>query len=167
MELFILICGFVGGWLLVAGPIYQAALELRNEELDRDGFGSTLSTVPEPPKVSSWWWLIPPVAYLKQRRRNGARRDAMMAALKPHQREQLVNFMNKATGWMIVGVGAFFIAIKETWELIEHLHWHPALFWILIVVMPLLAFGNVAVQSSRTRGVLAEEPRQGRPRAGH
>jgi hypothetical protein len=27
--------GFLGAWLLVAGPLYQGALELREEDVDR------------------------------------------------------------------------------------------------------------------------------------
>ena len=29
--------GFLGAWLLVAGPLYQGAIELREEEVDREG----------------------------------------------------------------------------------------------------------------------------------
>jgi hypothetical protein len=32
--------GFLGAWLLVAGPLYQGALELREEEVDREGIAA-------------------------------------------------------------------------------------------------------------------------------
>lgn len=36
MNLVIAWTGFLGAWLLVAGPLYQGALELAEEELDRE-----------------------------------------------------------------------------------------------------------------------------------
>ena len=30
---------FLAAWLLVAGPLYQGALELREEDVDREGIG--------------------------------------------------------------------------------------------------------------------------------
>ena len=35
----------------------------------------------------------------------------------------IVRYMNIARGWMLVGAGAFLIALKETWELVEHQEW--------------------------------------------
>jgi hypothetical protein len=41
-------CGFFGAWFLVAGPVYQAALELEEEGLERDTFA---------PRSPGWWVL--------------------------------------------------------------------------------------------------------------
>jgi hypothetical protein len=51
-----------------------------------------------PPRMSPWWWLIPPVAYLKRRRLGRAYRQAFMDAMPQERAEQMVRFMNKATG---------------------------------------------------------------------
>jgi len=51
--------GFAGAWLLVAGPIYQAAIELEAEEIERDAIRDAAQAVPGPPPNSRWWWLIP------------------------------------------------------------------------------------------------------------
>jgi len=59
----ILWCGFVGAWLLVAGPVYQAALELDAEEVARDALENAANRLPPTPQPSVWWWLIPPVGY--------------------------------------------------------------------------------------------------------
>ena len=45
----------------------------------------------------------------------------------------LVRFINKATGWLYVALGALLIAVKETWELVEYNEWPTWLFWVLIV----------------------------------
>jgi hypothetical protein len=58
---------FAGAWLLVAGPLYQGALELREQDIDREGLEASKARV-EPPKMPSpWWWLVPPVFYLLRR----------------------------------------------------------------------------------------------------
>lgn len=97
MELFILIASFLGGWLLVTGPVYQAALELGQEQIDRAGFEAAAKAVPRPVPLSRWWWLLPPVAYLIHRSRDNAYREAVMHTLTTEQRTQMVGFMNKAS----------------------------------------------------------------------
>lgn len=165
MPYLIALCGFAGAWLLVAGPIWQAALELREEQLDHEMFDRANSAVPDVARVSLWWWLLPPVAYVLQRRRVRIQRDAMFKALGHDELEKAVNFLNKANGWIIVAGGAALLAVKETWELIELLEWPVAVFWILVVVM---AFGCIAVtvtKTVRSARILGEEPPARRPRA--
>ena len=157
MHFAILICGCLGAWLLVAGPVYQAALELREQEIDHQGIDAATKTVAAPPKVSAWWWLVPPVAYLKQRRRSTAYREAVMEALGPDQLKQTVDFMNKARGWLIVAGGAFLIAVKETWEIVEYLEWPVWVFVIALVVFLGLALGNVGAQMSQSARMLKRD----------
>jgi hypothetical protein len=147
--------GFLGAWLLVAGPVYQAYLELKEQEFERERFTAAGTGVPEPPRVSGWWWLLPPVKYLLERRRSAKWRDAMLAALPHDELENLVNFLNKARGWLYVGLGGFLIATKETWELHEHYEWPQYAFWLLMLGMALLAVTNLAVMAHRSRSVLA------------
>jgi hypothetical protein len=142
MDVFIHLAGFLGAWLLVAGPMLQGAIELRDEDLDRDAFTvDGVQKVPEPAPVSNWWWLLPPVAYYKNRKRRQAHHDAIFATLTQSQREQFVGFTNKATGWFTVAGGAFLIALKETWELTELFE---LALWVYIVVVVVLAVACVA-----------------------
>src|SRR5262245_46427725 len=69
--------GFLGAWLLVAGPLYQGALELREEDVDREGLEASKARVPRPESPSPWWWLLPPVFYLIRRNRSRAYRQAV------------------------------------------------------------------------------------------
>jgi hypothetical protein len=146
--------GFLGGWLLVAGPIYQAALELEDENIERDVLAAASQQVDPPPRVSPWWWLLPPVAYLRQRRRARRYRQAVMAVLTSEQMEQLVRFTNKATGWVMVAAGAFFIAIKETWELVEAYEWPTPIWWILILIMVVISTSYTVGRMRRSHEVL-------------
>ncbi|MET0693842.1 MAG: hypothetical protein ABWY56_07920 [Propionibacteriaceae bacterium] len=139
--------GFLGAWLLVAGPMYQAVLELDEEDFERDVLSRATATVPPPPRSSPWWWLLPPVAYVLQRRQSQAYRRAVMDALPPESIKQLVRFKNMATGWAFVAFGAFFIAVKETWELQEVYEWPIAVFWVLLVVLVVLCTLNTAVRT--------------------
>jgi hypothetical protein len=157
MEIVIVICGALGGWLLVAGPIYQAALELREQEVDREAIAAAASSIAPPRKLSPWWWLLPPVAYILHQRQSRAHGIAVMDALRPEQREQTISFLNKANGWLIVALGAFLIAFKETWELRELLDWPVVVFWVLVVVLMILCVANATFRMLRTARLLQQD----------
>jgi hypothetical protein len=160
--------GFLGGWLLVTGPIYQASIELREEAFERDVLAAAASSVTPELKVSGWWWLVPPVYWLLARARRQRQEHATFAALTAEQREQFASFMAKASGWLLVGAGAFFIAVKETYELVELHEWHLAVFWVLVVVMPVLSFAYTAASSIRSRSMIDPDFTHERgPRKGH
>lgn len=147
--------GFVGAWLLVAGPFFQAVIELSEEQFTRNEFEAVTANTPAPAPISPWWWLLPPVGYLKQWRRRRDYRNAIMRQFTREQREVMVRFTDKATGWFFVASGAFFIAIKETWELHEVYDWPVPVFWVLVVVMLLACALNTAIRMRRSRGFLA------------
>jgi hypothetical protein len=146
MDVFIHLAGFLGAWLLVAGPLLQGAIELRDEEMDREGFERVKTDVPYPAPISRWWWLLPPVAYYKDKKRSDEFRNATMGVLTAQQRQQFVGFTNKATGWFTVAGGAFLIFLKEAWELAE-LFELPV--WVYVVVVVLLAIAAIANTISR------------------
>ena len=150
MEFVIAICGFIGGWLLVAGPVWQAAIELREEEVDQEAIEAVKSSIPVPAPISLWWWLLPPVAYVLQLRRRREYQEKFNAALEPEQLKQTISFFNKANGWVIVAIGGFLIALKETWELVETFHWPVWVFWVLFVVMPILALASAVRKTINT-----------------
>lgn len=128
--------GFVGAWLLFAGPVYQAALELREEGFDEDeqtALREQMSAMGRPEHINRWWWLLPPVAFYLNQRQSKQWRAKWAARLTPPQREKFRTFQQKAAGWLIVATGALFIAIKESGELVEHSEWPE---WTLI---PMLA----------------------------
>lgn len=133
--------GFIGAWFLVAGPVHQAAVELHEQEIDRERMAAAGRGVEQAPPVSRWWWLVPPVKYVRERRRNKAFRAAVFEAMEPGDRAEFVDYMNKATGWLFVGFGGVCIAAKETWELLEH---HELPVWLWFVIMVVLALGSAA-----------------------
>src|SRR4051794_4179789 len=137
-------CGFLGAWLLVAGPIYQAAIELADEELERSDLERARALTEAPPRVSRWWLLVPPAAYLLYTRRRRAHRRALLHVLTADQLEQLMHFSETATAWMFVASGAFLIAVKETWELHEAYEWSTSIVYALVVAMVIVCAGNTA-----------------------
>lgn len=72
---------------------------------------------------------------LIRRHRGNAFRQAALAQLTQTQREQFTSFINKAVGWFTVAVGAFLLAVEQTWQVIDRYRWPVWLFWLLIVVM--------------------------------
>jgi hypothetical protein len=149
--------GFLGAWLLVAGPIYQAVIELEAEACVRVAVAAGSALVEPPPRTSAWWWLLPPVGWILHRRRARTYQQAVMDAMPRKQLEQFVRFSNKATGWLFVALGAFFIAVKETWELTEHNEWPLIIFWLLLVVLLAICTLNTAVRIRRTHQLLGAE----------
>ena len=55
MHELILWSGFFGAWLLVAGPLYQAALELGEQNISREDMAGVQRNEPEA-RPSGWWW---------------------------------------------------------------------------------------------------------------
>jgi hypothetical protein len=162
MEYVIAICGFGGAWLLVFGPLWQARIELREEEIDQEAIQAVRESIKPPPKISAWWWLLPPVAYLLNSRRQREIRRAFNAALPPEALKQTITFMNKANGWVIVALGGYLIAAKETWELIQDLHWSDWVFWVLVVVLPIAAIANTAFKGNDSEKLLHPDEQHGR-----
>jgi hypothetical protein len=64
MEHLVEWAGFFGAWLLFAGPLYQANLELRAEDIEVDRIRAAAKEAPAPEEVSKWWWLVPPVHWV-------------------------------------------------------------------------------------------------------
>jgi hypothetical protein len=151
--------GFFGAWLLVAGPLYQGALELLEEDIDREGIDASIARVPRPDPPSPWWWLLPPALYLIRRHRSKAFRKAALAQLTQAQRDQATSFFNKATGWFTVALGAALLAAEQTWQVIDRQHWPTWLFWILIIVMLGVSVLNTALQMMRGRAARSAAPR--------
>jgi hypothetical protein len=149
MHELILWVGFLGGWLLVAGPIYQASVELGEEEFEGERFHLAAQEVGPPPETSPWWWLFPPARLFVGRRRREDWQDQVVLALPDEDYEALGSFMRKARGWLFVGLGGTAIAAKETYELVEGSHWPIAVFWVLVPAMALLCVLNVAIQARR------------------
>jgi hypothetical protein len=154
MDAFLHWAGFFGAWLLVAGPLFQASIELRDEAIDRDEFAATMASVPPARHTSAWWWLLPPVAYLLRRRRSKAARDAVLLAMTPTQRAQFIGFQNKAYGWFAVAGGAFLIALKETGELVELYELPPVVFWVTVVGLTVAVLVGNGLTSARSDAVL-------------
>jgi hypothetical protein len=161
MNLVVAWVGFLGAWLLVAGPLYQGALELLEEDIDREGIDASIARIPRPDPPSPWWWLFPPVMYLIRRHHSNAFRQAALAQLTQAQRDQATSFINKATGWFTVALGAALLAVEQTWQVINRQHWPPWLFWILIIVMPCVSVLNTALRMTRRRATGSAAQRAG------
>jgi hypothetical protein len=149
MNLGVIWAGFLGAWMLVAGPLYQGAIELREEDVDRDEIQATKTNVARPEPPSPWWWLFPPAMYLIRRRQGKQFRDQMLAQLSPLQREQFTRFMNKAVGWFTVAGGATLLAADQTWRVSQHYGWPTWLFWLFAAAMLGASVLNTAVRMIR------------------
>lgn len=150
--------GFLGAWLLVAGPLFQAAVELDEQGDRRVGVSRAARQVGQRPRLSPWWWLLPPVAYVKQYRRQRDYRRQVFDALTDEQAEGFVELTSVATGWSMVATGAFFIAVKETYEVTELYAWSLWIFVVLLVVMLAVCATNTVVRIRRAHEMVGRRP---------
>jgi hypothetical protein len=157
MDAVIAWCAFAGSWLLFAGPVYQASLELQEEGLERDRFEQMAATVPKPEPISAWWWLLPPVRFVLGRRRSTQHRRQMLAAISPDDVADLVRYLNKAFGWLLVGLGGLLLAINETWEIRERYEWPVAVFAIVCVLVAAGCLVYPATADARARKMVNHE----------
>lgn len=169
MGTFIVWVAYLGGWLLVAGPLLQSRLELEAEQGElravRDRLRSAPRTSVEP--VSGWWWLVPPVAWVKSARRGRAAKAELFEVLTPEESRAVTHYLLVSRAWLFVAGGALFIAVKETWELVHHQHWSTATFWGLVLLGGLAA--TTLAAGGRGRGARDEGDRReaaGERRAG-
>lgn len=149
MDSVLMWLSFAGAWMLVAGPLYQGALELLEADFDKEGIEAATSGLVPPPSPSAWWWLLPPVMLIKNSRNSKAFHEEAMTLLTPEQLEQFNGFRHKATGWLTVSAGAFFLALRETWDLVEHYEWPVWVFWALTVFLLGSALGNTVSGNQR------------------
>jgi hypothetical protein len=122
MATTVLWLGVIGSWLLFAGPVYQAGLELRDHENAAMRLRRTLSSMAPPAPVSWWWWLIPPVKIMLEWRRAIDHRRAFMDALSLEEYTSLLTFIHKATGWWLVGMGGLLVAIQQSYGFAQRYH---------------------------------------------
>ena len=158
-------CGFFGAWLVVAGSVYQAVLELSEEEFEMDRLRAIGSAVPRPEPVSAWWWLVPPVRLVLNHRRGDEHRRQLLATISDEDYAAVTHYVNKATGWIYVAGGGSLIAVKETYDLTEEQRWSPIVCGILVVVMLGLGLGNAVARELRTRRLAARRRSWLSPRA--
>jgi hypothetical protein len=144
-------CGFLGAWLLVAGPLDQAVREVEDNEFERDALAEAASQVEKPPQVSGWWLLLPPVWWWRRRRREGEYRDRVVAAMDSRDLLAFLNFRDVLNGWAYVAAGASLIAVKETWELHESYEWPEWVFGAAVVAMLLFCVGTTRLRYHHRR----------------
>ena len=157
MPEFIAWSGFFGAWLLVAGPIYQAAIELDEEDFERPTDGSiTATTGVEPPRVSLWWLLLPPVAYVLLLRARNARDRSFREVMSGDQLEHMMHYKETAAAWILVASGACLIALKETWELREEYEWSSAAFWAIVALMAAVCVANTSLRVKRRNAIIRQ-----------
>jgi hypothetical protein len=138
METVLQIIAFIGSWLLFAGPIYQAALELQDEDIELDRIRSTGDVLRKEAHISGWLWVVPPYALYKRSKNKKIFMQKYLNSLTQVDIEQLISFRSKATAWMLVAIGGFCIASNETYILMHDIHWSIFVF-ILIVLAMLIA----------------------------
>lgn len=142
----------------MAGSIYQAALELRDQDIERDRIKMAAAKVEPIPKVSGWWWLIPPIKFVRERKRDDLYRKAYLDAMTKEDAESLMAFLNKSQAWAYVGFGGFLLALKETYELL-HLNSIDSipLFILIVFLLSVISITNTVVRIRHSEDMLTQK----------
>jgi hypothetical protein len=156
MTNFFLWFSFIGAWFLFAGPIYQAVLELQDEDIEIERIRATGSRIQRSPRISAWWWLLPPVRIWKQIRQGKQDRQRIFELLSPEDAQAMLSFNSKATAWLYVAFGGFCIASKETYELCKHNDWGTAVLALLVFGMLGLSIANLLYRLRRAANFVKE-----------
>lgn len=135
--------GFSGAWLLFAGPIYQGALELQDENIEFDRLRAASSKVEKPASASILWWFIPPVKLHLEYRRRREYEKRILDILTKEDLEAFISYRSKASAWMFVALGGFCIAVNETYALTQRLAWNRAALLGVVVIMLLVSITNL------------------------
>jgi hypothetical protein len=126
-------CGFLGAWLLFAGPLDQAVREVEDQEFEHESLEEAKARVGEPPPISNWWLLLPPVWWILRQRRESIYRHLVGEAMDDQDLLAFLTIKDVLSAWLYVAAGASLIAVKETWELHEAYEWPEWAFWLLVV----------------------------------
>jgi hypothetical protein len=141
-------CGFLGAWLLVAGPLDQAVREIEETGFEHEALEEAKGRVEEPAPVSRWWLVLPPIWWLLIGRRDSIYRHQIGEAMDDEALLAFLTVKDILNAWLYVAIGASLIAVKETWELHESYEWPAWVFWLGVVGM--VAF-CLSITIGRTR----------------
>ena len=118
----ILIVEVIGDWLLFAGPLLQAAIELREEADGWDDVHKHLRQATRsddwPKRVSFLWWLLPPVKVHLERKRSDRARSIISRELSDEELKMFRIFGLKARAWVIVSGGAWLMALATSYQVL-------------------------------------------------
>lgn len=145
---------FIGAWLLFAGPIYQAALELQDEDIEIDRVKLTGAKIKKAAQVSLWWWLLPPAKIYMERKRSHKYWTRYIKTLPSNEVEALVSYRSKANAWLFITVGGFFIAISQSYSLAKEEDWNNYLLALIIIFMFFLSILNLVTRLRRARKIV-------------
>ncbi len=143
-------CGFLGAWLLVAGPLDQAVREIEETGFEHEALAEAKARVEEPPPVSRRWLLLPPVWYFLRWRRESIYRHQIGEVMDDEALLAFLTVKDILNAWLYVAVGASLIAVKETWELHESYEWPEWAFWLGVIGMVVFCVG-ITVGRARHR----------------
>ncbi len=145
---------FIGAWLLFAGPIYQAALELQDEDIEIDRIRLAGAKIKKAAQVSLWWWLLPPAKIYMERKRSHKYWARYIKTLPNNEVEALVSYRSKANAWLFITVGGFCIAISQSYGLAKENDWNNYILAALIVVMFVLSILNLITRLRRAKRIV-------------
>lgn len=155
-------CGFLGAWLLVAGPLDQAVREIEETGFEHEVLDEAKGKVVEPPPISRLWLVLPPVWWLLNRRRDSIYRHQIGAAMEDEDLLAFLTVRDILNAWLYVAVGASLIAVKETWELHETYEWPEWAFWLIVVGMVVFCVGTTVARTRRRHHRPGRERTDGR-----
>jgi hypothetical protein len=126
-----------GCWLIFAGSIYQAALDIKEQDIEFDRIRQVGRDIHKERNVSAWWWLFPPIKISKESKNHKEYERRYLKALSSEDTESMVNLRSKTTAWLYVGVGALLVSIEATWSVTEH---YKLKIWLFVITCIAVAY---------------------------
>ena len=143
--------GFAGVWLLFAGPLFQANVELDAEAEAMNRMREAGTSGPRPTR-SRWWWLFPPARAFQVAEQRRVKEQAIIEAMLPEDQDSVKRYLRTARGWMLVGLGAWLIAVHHTFGFGQERGWPREMTLAAVAGMTLLMMSLGQPGPRRARG---------------
>ncbi|OFI47693.1 hypothetical protein BG262_08285 [Floricoccus penangensis] len=140
MEKFIVIISFIAKWLLFAFPLYQAYIELSEQERVVGRFTKKSKKYP---KISPWYWILPPLKLELEKKRGIAILSESLISNKDF--EEAIVFGRKATAWFYVALAGMLEGITAIYELAHAFDYHISFLMLILlsVLMVIICVVNI------------------------
>ncbi len=83
-------------------------------------------------RISRWWWLLPPMRLILITRRRKSLLGASRTAVDAHVALAIRGYVRAAQGWLLVGLGAWLLLVREVLAAGEAAGWPALAIWAVI-----------------------------------
>ncbi|WP_282800725.1 hypothetical protein [Lactococcus lactis] len=128
MEKFVEIIEFIAKWLLFAFPLYQAYIELIEQQ---KFLNKIVRKSKKYPKISPWYWVIPPLKITLEKKRGLTILSEGLISKRDF--EDSIIFGRKATAWFYVSIAGLLEGVAAVYEVFHSFGYQISYFKLVFI----------------------------------